>query len=152
MKLTAFRCKIRSSLQYSFSVPGRTKCSSGLNLNEMIMWFNTDVFAHPWNGNCFMGGGDIFLSCHTEIHVFDQMFIKTKKSRNKERQRGTFYHNKGHFGPLRTLGGGGGARALCAQPVPIRLFIWACLWDTKIRDSHKHARTSICKRAYETPK
>jgi hypothetical protein len=35
----------------------------------------------------------------------------------------------------------------------MRIRLWACLWDTKIRDSHKHAtKTCIYERAYETPK
>ena len=150
MKLTAFRCKIRSSLQYSFSVPGRTKCSSGLNLNEMIMWFNTDVFADPWNGNCFMAGGGGYFpvmayrnSCFW-LNVYKKH--RNLQTRRDNRAKGTLVHWE-NWG-----GGRGGAHVPSMPSRFLRLFIWECLWDTKIRDSHKHARTSIYKRAYETPK
>ena len=32
------------------------------------------------------------------------------------------------------------------------MHIWACLWDTKIRDSYKHVKICIYDRADETPK
>jgi hypothetical protein len=68
------------------------------------------------------------------------------QTRRDNRAKGTLVHWE-NWG-----GGRGGAHVPSMPSRFLRLFIWECLWDTKIRDSHKHARTSIYKRAYETPK